>query len=229
MCSGQSASITATLAGQIVSEGFIQWSVSVSSHSHCFATADKYSHPFVQPFLRRLITRLLSLIPSMAVAIVVGRPGIDTLLVVSQVVLSIVLPFVMFPLVWLTSSSLVMKVKRPRDLVTETTSTTKTCADEKEGNGLDSSKLEVAMDEDEFVVTESASASTEDCRDIVLSKSKGKEKESDVVQLEIVSPNDEDTEFVDYSNGWFLSILSYSIWIVVVVANGYLIVTLAID
>jgi len=85
------------------------------------------------------------------------------------------------------------------------------------------------MDEDEFVVTESASASTEDCRDIVLSKSKGKEKECDVVQLEIVSPNDEDTEFVDYSNGWFLSILSYSIWIVVVVANGYLIVTLAID
>ncbi|KLO20492.1 natural resistance-associated macrophage protein [Schizopora paradoxa] len=220
VCSGQSASITATLAGQIVSEGFIQWSVS--------------------PFLRRLITRLLSLIPSMVVAVVVGRPGIDTLLVVSQVVLSIVLPFVMFPLVWLTSSTIVMRVKRPRDLVTDDiTITTKTSTDESEKEEEieekkpGSSKLGATMDDDEAAVVISASASIEDCCDDIIlssSKAKGKEKACDVVQLETVLPVDDDTtQFVDYSNGWALSILSYAIWIVVVVANGYLIVTLAID
>lgn len=88
--SGQSASITATLAGQLVSEGFIEWSVS--------------------PFLRRLITRCLSLIPSVIIAVAVGREGVNTLLVASQVVLSIVLPFVAFPLIWLTSSRIVMRV-----------------------------------------------------------------------------------------------------------------------
>ncbi|KAG8687889.1 hypothetical protein FRC11_006429 [Ceratobasidium sp. 423] len=93
LCSGQSASITATLAGQIVSEGFIEWRIS--------------------PLARRTITRLIGLVPSMVVAIAVGRQGIDTLLVASQVALSIVLPFVIFPLVYLTSSDAVMSVPTP--------------------------------------------------------------------------------------------------------------------
>lgn len=93
LCSGQSASITATLAGQIVSEGFIEWQIS--------------------PLARRTITRLIGLIPSMVVAIAVGRQGIDSLLVASQVALSIVLPFVIFPLVYLASSDAVMRVPKP--------------------------------------------------------------------------------------------------------------------
>ena len=67
-----------------------------------------------QPFLRRLITRMIGLVPSMVVAIAVGRPGINTLLVASQVALSVVLPFVAFPLIWLTSSKSIMSVKVPR-------------------------------------------------------------------------------------------------------------------
>ena len=61
--------------------------------------------------MRRLLTRLLGLIPSMAVAVSVGRSGIDTMLIASQVVLSIVLPFIIFPLIWLTSSRTVMLVR----------------------------------------------------------------------------------------------------------------------
>src|SRR5882762_8020361 len=68
---------------------------------------------FKQPFLRRLITRAMSLIPAMIVAFAVGRSGIDQLLVASQVVLSIVLPFIIFPLVWLTTSKDIMSVKKP--------------------------------------------------------------------------------------------------------------------
>ncbi|KAF8587287.1 natural resistance-associated macrophage protein [Ramaria rubella] len=90
LSAGQSASITATLAGQIVSEGFLEWKVS--------------------PLTRRLITRLMGLIPSAIVAATVGRSGIDMLLVASQVALSIVLPFVVFPLVYLTSSHVVMQI-----------------------------------------------------------------------------------------------------------------------
>jgi len=91
--SGESASLIATVAGQIVSEGFLRWRVS--------------------PVVRRLLTRLLGLIPSMIMAVSVGRPGLNAMLVASQVVLSLVLPFIVFPLVWLTSSRTVMRVRVP--------------------------------------------------------------------------------------------------------------------
>ncbi|KAI0756428.1 natural resistance-associated macrophage protein-domain-containing protein [Daedaleopsis nitida] len=98
LASGQSSSIVATLAGQIVSEGFIRWRLS--------------------PVMRRLFTRCLGLVPALVVAAAVGRPGIDALLVASQVVLSLVLPFVVFPLLWLTSSKSVMSVKKPLECST---------------------------------------------------------------------------------------------------------------
>ncbi|OJT03088.1 Manganese transporter pdt1 [Trametes pubescens] len=96
LASGQSSSIIATLAGQIVSEGFIRWKLS--------------------PVMRRLFTRCLGLVPSLIVAAAVGRAGIDTLLVASQVILSIVLPFIVFPLVYLTSSRSIMSVRKPKKL-----------------------------------------------------------------------------------------------------------------
>ena len=52
------------------------------------------------------------MIPAMVVAIAMGRSGIDQLLVISQVVLSIVLPFVVFPLLWLTTNKKIMSVKK---------------------------------------------------------------------------------------------------------------------
>ncbi|KAF8906679.1 putative transporter of the NRAMP family [Mucidula mucida] len=96
LAAGQSSSIIATVAGQAVSEGFLQWRVS--------------------PVVRRLATRLIALIPALAVAVAIGRSGIDTLLVASQVVLSITLPFITLPLIWLTSKfSGVMRVRGPDD------------------------------------------------------------------------------------------------------------------
>ncbi|CDO73418.1 hypothetical protein BN946_scf185013.g52 [Trametes cinnabarina] len=94
LASGQSSSIIATLAGQIVSEGFIRWHLS--------------------PVMRRLFTRCIGLVPSLVVAAAAGRSGVDTLLVASQVILSIVLPFIVFPLVWLTSNKTIMGVKKPK-------------------------------------------------------------------------------------------------------------------
>jgi metal iron transporter len=63
-----------------------------------------------QPIVRRIITRAISIIPSVVVAVAVGRSGVNQLLVASQVCLSVVLPFVIFPLVWICSDKKVMTV-----------------------------------------------------------------------------------------------------------------------
>ncbi|ETW86739.1 Mn2+ and Fe2+ transporter of the NRAMP family [Heterobasidion irregulare TC 32-1] len=168
LCAGQSSSIIATVAGQNVSEGFIRWRTS--------------------PVLRRIYTRLLGLIPSMAVAIAVGRPGINTLLVLSQVVLAIVLPFIVFPLVWLTSTRAVMTVRSdqpPRspeedDKAAATTTTTDgSCENDADARNEGSVDIEGARD-----------------------------------------------AMVDFSNGWIVAGVGYGIWLIVVVANLYVLIEL---
>lgn len=62
---------------------------------------------------------MIGLVPSLVIAVSVGRSGISSLLVASQVVLSVVLPFVAFPLILLTSSKSVMRVRKPRSVSSE--------------------------------------------------------------------------------------------------------------
>jgi manganese transport protein len=82
LCSGQSSTITGTLAGQIVMEGFLNIRIA--------------------PWLRRMITRGLALIPALLLVTATSGRDID-LLILSQVVLSMQLPFAIFPLVMFTS------------------------------------------------------------------------------------------------------------------------------
>ncbi len=82
--SGQNATLTGTLAGQIVMEGFINLRL--------------------RPWLRRLITRLIAIIPAIIVTVLYGERGTGPLLILSQVVLSLQLPFAVFPLVSFTSN-----------------------------------------------------------------------------------------------------------------------------
>ena len=83
LCSGQNATLTGTLAGQIVMEGFINLRL--------------------RPWLRRLITRLIAIVPAIIVVGLYGERGTGPLLILSQVVLSLQLPFAVFPLVMFTS------------------------------------------------------------------------------------------------------------------------------
>ncbi len=83
LCAGQNATLTGTLAGQIVMEGFI--------------------HLRLRPWLRRLITRLIAIIPAVIVIGIYGESGTGPLLILSQVILSLQLPFAVFPLVMFTS------------------------------------------------------------------------------------------------------------------------------
>jgi manganese transport protein len=88
LASGQNSTITGTLAGQIVMEGFLQIRL--------------------RPWVRRLITRGLAIVPAVVVAILYGESGTAKLLVMSQVVLSMQLSFAVFPLVRFTSDRLKM-------------------------------------------------------------------------------------------------------------------------
>ncbi len=84
LASGQSSTITGTLAGQVVMEGFMHWRI--------------------QPWLRRLVTRSLAILPAILIIGVRGSSSVTDLLVLSQVVLALQLPFAMFPLLHFTSS-----------------------------------------------------------------------------------------------------------------------------
>jgi len=83
LASGQNSTLTGTLAGQIVMEGFLQFRM--------------------RPWLRRLLTRLMAIVPAVIVTAVSGESGTARLLIFSQVVLSVQLSFAVFPLVRFTS------------------------------------------------------------------------------------------------------------------------------
>jgi manganese transport protein len=88
LASGQNSTLTGTLAGQIVMEGFLNIRL--------------------RPWLRRLITRLIAIIPAIAVTSISGERGTTNLLVLSQVILSLQLSFAVFPLVIFTSDKVKM-------------------------------------------------------------------------------------------------------------------------
>jgi manganese transport protein len=84
LASGQSSTITGTLAGQVVMEGFMRWRI--------------------RPWARRLITRLVAIVPAVFIIGLRGDSSVTDLLTLSQVVLALQLPFAMFPLLHFTSS-----------------------------------------------------------------------------------------------------------------------------
>ena len=84
LASGQSSTITGTLAGQVVMEGFMHWRI--------------------KPWVRRLITRSLAILPAVLIIGLRGESSVTDLLTLSQVVLALQLPFAMFPLLHFTSS-----------------------------------------------------------------------------------------------------------------------------
>jgi len=88
LASGQNSTLTGTLAGQIVMEGFLNIRI--------------------RPWLRRLITRLIAIVPAALTAIFFGAHGTAQLLILSQVILSLQLSFAVFPLVMFTSDRLKM-------------------------------------------------------------------------------------------------------------------------
>ena len=89
LAAGQSSTITGTLAGQIVMEGFLNWKVA--------------------PHVRRIVTRLLAVVPAMVIILISGGNDTTRILTWSQVALSLQLPFAIVPLIVFTSSRKLMR------------------------------------------------------------------------------------------------------------------------
>jgi manganese transport protein len=85
LASGQSSTITGTLAGQVVMEGFMRWRM--------------------RPWLRRMITRTIAVVPAILIISIRGSGSVTDLVNLSQVILCLQLPFAMFPLLHFTSSA----------------------------------------------------------------------------------------------------------------------------
>ncbi|KAG1885604.1 natural resistance-associated macrophage protein-domain-containing protein [Suillus subluteus] len=194
ICSGQTASVTATLAGQIVSEGFISWNVS--------------------PFVRRLLTRLISLIPSIVVAVSSGGAGVNALLIASQVVLSVVLPFVAFPLIYLTSSKTVMSVRTPKVI------------QEKHIDTLPiPSTHAVSLVSDALSARQPSLPVTTGIT--VVERNIDSESQDNPIKHSSTQPCEtQEYDVVDFSNGYIVTVLAWVIWVVIVIANVYAIVML---
>jgi len=88
LASGQSSTITGTLAGQVVMEGFMHWRL--------------------RPWVRRMISRMLAVVPAILVVSIRGADSVTDLVNFSQVILCLLLPLALFPLLYLTSSRKVM-------------------------------------------------------------------------------------------------------------------------
>lgn len=114
----------------------------------------------------------------MIVAIVVGPNGVNSLLVISQVILSIILPFIIFPLIYLTSSSRIMRVHKTAPEHTDI------------GPPAETSFLPALTSSD---------------------------SDPEIIQTE---------DFVDFSSGKLMMSVGWLIWLVIVVANVYVLVTL---
>jgi metal iron transporter len=93
--SGTSAGIVCTMAGQMVSEGALNWKIS--------------------PWLRRLITRSISIVPAIIIAAAEGKDGLTAALNGTQIALSVALPFVSAPLIYFTCRDRYMTVMNPDD------------------------------------------------------------------------------------------------------------------
>lgn len=94
--SGQSAGIVCTIAGQMISEGHLKWTV--------------------RPWIRRLATRGIAIVPCLIISICIGKDALNSALNVSQVVISILLPPLTAPLIYFTCSKKIMRVQKPSEL-----------------------------------------------------------------------------------------------------------------
>ena len=226
LCAGQSASLTATLAGQVVSEGYINWRIGVRC---IFSLASEILPDSItnsQPVARRLITRSIGLIPAAIVAAAFGPRGIDSLLVGSQVALSFVLPFTAFPLVWFTSSKAIMRVRAPDNASgfcggsttavhgrsTTESGPSRPTVEREDSKETDEAKVDTTrpvVEREESEAGKVVPAQPQDDVVSVLEQGQAKEK------------------WIDFSNGWLLMGSGYLVCTVVLMANVYAIVSLA--
>ncbi|KFY44053.1 hypothetical protein V494_01659, partial [Pseudogymnoascus sp. VKM F-4513 (FW-928)] len=213
LLSGISAGIVCTIAGQMVSEGALRWTAA--------------------PWLRRLITRSISITPSIIIAAAVGKDGLTAALNGSQVALSVALPFVSAPLIYFTCRSRYMTVRPPRpiephadddtDDETEVPAAGATIAGEGAMGGV------TANTKTEGTTTSTVPAITTTLPpaggSAAKTNSAPRDREPqdvvDVVEAARVRSPDEDpmAGVVNFKNGWVTAVFAVLVWLFITVMN----------
>lgn len=222
LCSGQSAGVVCTLAGQMVSEGFLSWSL--------------------PPVTRRLVTRALAIIPCLLVVTISGREGLGSILNSSQVVLSLLLPVVTAPLIYFTCSKHIMRVPifhrdGEDDIYVDEDNSSNNSARFKSSEpairlqDLRNSHPCNFEDEDESEaeeqqrLTASHPASYENLQ---LGRSETPTLNEPITDQEGVDGEDDEfrvTGYKDFSNGLYMAITAVLIWSFITFLNLYLIIS----
>ncbi|KAL5346759.1 NRAMP-like transporter smf-3 [Pseudogymnoascus australis] len=207
--SGISAGIVCTIAGQMVSEGALRWTAA--------------------PWLRRLITRSISITPSIIIAAAVGKDGLTAALNGSQVALSVALPFVSAPIIYFTCRSRYMTVRPPRPVEPQADDDSD---DEAEAEALSSVTpgAEGAMGEDAktegavpaITTTLPPPGGSEAKSNSAPRDPEPRDDVADMVEGAHASSLDEDAAgegVVNYKNGWVTTVFAVLVWLFIAVMN----------
>jgi metal iron transporter len=188
LLSGISAGIVCTIAGQMVSEGALNWTIA--------------------PWLRRLITRSISITPSIIIAAAVGKNGLTAALNGSQVALSIALPFISAPVIYFTCRNKYMTVQAGRPTMT--------------GVGDDSDdEIEVVT-----VVVEANSAAGNVAEGTTLFSTATPPPDSGDALNTVTSRNSQtpengqiEDEGIKFRNHWISIVFAIAVWLLITVMN----------
>ncbi|CCK68926.1 divalent metal ion transporter SMF2 KNAG_0B04920 [Huiozyma naganishii CBS 8797] len=188
--SGQSAGIVCTLSGQMVSEGFLDWTV--------------------PPAIRRSLTRAVAITPCLILVLVAGRNGLSGALNASQVVLSLLLPFVSAPLIYFTSNKEVMRVQTNHHNNCQQPPRRSTARKSLDGDDENSFPLE----------------------DMTLTSSSSQVPHAPLQQEQEIAARDVsgDTalaEYKDMSNGTVTTVAAVLVWLLVSALNMYMLISFA--
>jgi len=213
--SGLCGGFTTTLTSQKVSEGFLNWSIS--------------------PGIRRSVTRAVAVLPCLILVFVAGRQGLSAALNASQVILSLLLPFVSAPLIYFTCNKKIMRVKK--NVLRNGEKKPNTSTNIKHDNNNNNNKFQTITDfelndfNDALIDKNndnSASTSTDDDVMVFLDdntvKTKNKEEGWLFNDVDYNMEGDDD-EYEDLSNSLPMTIVSVLLWIVITILNGYLLVS----
>ncbi|ODQ65565.1 natural resistance-associated macrophage protein [Nadsonia fulvescens var. elongata DSM 6958] len=180
LLSGQSAGIVCTIAGQMVSEGFLNWTF--------------------RPWIRRLITRGIAILPCIVVTAAVGQSGLSQVLNISQVILSILLPFLTAPLVYMICNKRIMTVQVIQE------------PEQLETTGESAGEEFLMQERENFAQSEDALVSGENSDSNSIASS--------------MSNHEARITHKDMSNHWAINVFSIMIWVFITILNVYLIVRL---
>lgn len=204
LCAGQSSTITATLAGQVVMAGFLGMTT--------------------RPWIRRIVTRMVAIMPAMIAACIAGRAGLGNLLVGSQVALSIQLSFAVVPLVIFTSWKKVMKM----DVVVDRPIESSNVASKQTTTGIDWIMEQISMlwylrrKQKQQQKQETASTLPAKTNTAVLDDSMSIASKRTVIVDKLPEP-------LYYQNGLVVTVIAVLIALLLIGLNGFLVVSLFLN